>query len=145
MKTKNFKNRDFSYQFDNFTLNDIFQKRKCKKPKFQARNTALSFTSLEDNFLPRMLELAPILPNRYVWHVGGVVFGTDIEFVRFSIADQGLQCKHSRCKAVFANNGLTSIGSFFPYVDDRLDFYMFRDSFREEMTPWSDLLETDFW
>ncbi len=146
MKTKLFKNRDFSYQFDNITLSDILKKTNNKEPKNQPPKSAFSFNTLEDNFLERMLELKPIVPNRYVWHVGGEVYSYPaIEFDRISIVTEGLLCKKSLFNAVFANNGLTSIGSFFPFVDDWLDFHMFRDSFREDMTPYYDILERDFW
>ena len=146
MKTKTFKNRDFSCQFDNITLSDILKQTNKKEPGKQPKKSAFSFNTLEDNFLERMLELKPIVPNRYVWHVGREVYSyPDIEFDRFSIVSEGLLCRKSRCNAVFANNALTSIGSFFPFVDDGLNCLMFRDSFREDMTPYFDLVERDFW
>jgi hypothetical protein len=145
MRTRYYKSNDFSDQFNNLTLKNIIQKRNTKEPVRMPEKTSIRFESLEDNFLQRMLELQPIVPSRYVWHVDGTWYDRGNDLRRFSISSQGLLCKYSKCKAVFANNGLTSIASFFPYVDDRYDDWMFRNFFRKDMTPFEEMLKIDFW
>lgn len=150
MKNLRQRNEDFTKQFDRLTLKDMILKKNIVEANRQTKKSPTKFNSLEDNFLARMLELDPIVPMRYVWHVDAVLYSNGFfysdknnDFKRFSIADQGLICKNNDLNAIFANNGLSSIGSFFPFVDDSFDGWMFRAGLREDMTPY--MFGMDFW
>ena len=146
MKTKDFKNNDFSKQFNNLTLKDILKSRKTNKHNpflSQRGNTTvdkrvpdlttcfMESCNLEEakgkrlsfeDFTHRMLELDPIIPERYVWHVTNRFYG-ESQLDRFSIATRGLRYEYSRyAKAVFAHNRIADIRDFYPFTVDFMDY-----------------------
>ena len=167
MKTKNFKNNDFSKQFNNLTLREILKSQKIPKQNpfltqnknnlvdesaldvthcvierynlEQAKKRSLSF----ENFNHRMLELDPVIPERYVWHASTLYYGEQ-RLDRFSIATRGLMHDYSRyAKAVFAHNRIADIRDFYPLIVDFMD-YEYGESNGSYIQP--EFLEGfDFW
>jgi hypothetical protein len=147
MKTKTYKNRDFSRRIDHLTLKDVIQEQKnANIEKTFIESETLKFESLEENFIPRMLQQEIIKPDRYIWHVAEHRNDTDHELNRYSIATEGLKCEYSACKAVFANNGLIFLQHFYPFVFEFM-FDMNRDSPSNQIdiTPSHIVLHSDFW
>ena len=132
MKTRNFKNRnmDFSKQFDNLTLMDIVNPVKVNPVKVNpvketTYNPPLYTANPEsdpDNLIGRMVELPPIIPARYVWHVShrGYSFVEGKRNLKiFSVARQGILREYNHYgSAVFAHNKLVSLSSFYPFCID---------------------------
>lgn len=92
-----------------------------------------------ETFIPRMQELGPIQPDRYLWHVSGNVD----DMGGFSIVSEGLKVRYSRCGgAICAHNRLSSIMYFYPFT---VDMNAFDDSFGGMLVPSQDVLYSDFW
>ncbi|MEI7463416.1 MAG: hypothetical protein WCK03_03410 [Candidatus Taylorbacteria bacterium] len=154
MKKRNYKNRDFSNQFNNITLSDICQKiknieptkRKIASPASVITEQNEKYTNrdkLYENFIPRMLELDPIVPDRYIWHLTYPCCDGVENLRSFSIASEGLRVSRNRCGcAVFAHNRLYSISQFYPFIFDYNDLTM---SFGGLPAPSSNVLYSDFW
>lgn len=153
MKTRNLKNRDFSNQFDHITLDDIFQKERQKESNKGMLNKTPSIITRKndygtwadscDSYIQRMLELDPIVPNRYVWHVTYPCCDGIYNLRSFAIASDGLKVRYSRCGgAICAHNRLYSISDFYPFI---IDYDAFTDSFGGIQAPSSRVLYSDFW
>lgn len=144
MKTKTYKNRDFSSQFDHLTLHDIVSKKNHKKELTVRPNLSLfpmtkekPFWSLDENFHERRMAQDLIIPNRFVWHVS---YELNTALTNFSIAKDGLLVSKGRYNAVFANNNLFYTGCFYPFCafegdmfDStfwRIDTYAFKAEWR---------------
>ena len=145
MKTKTYKNRDFSSRIDHLTLKDIIKKKAYIEKAFIA-SEPIDYESLRKNFIPRMLQQEIIKPDRYIWHVAEPKFGMDHELNRFTIATEGLKGEYSKYKAVFANNGLVFLQHFYPFLFEFM-FDMNRDSplNQTDITPSYIVLHSDFW
>jgi hypothetical protein len=154
MKTRNFKNRDFSCQFNNLTLQDIIQKSKNEEPTNRKFNNPSSIISEQTDlknawdklcktFISRMLQLDPIIPGRYLWHVSFPWLDSTDNLRNFSIVSEGLKVKYSEgYDAIFAHNRLYSISEFYPFT---IDMNSFNDSFGGIPAPGSSILYADFW
>ena len=148
MKPKNYQNCDFSNIFNNLTIKDTIQTTEKKKDvknteKFIPDSKFVSYTELHENFLPRMMRQEKVIPDRYVWHVTD---DQNSDFKRFSIAKEGLKAGYGNFKAVFANNGLSSITHFYPL---NIEVYMWRqcrDYYRPFLRDMDEaMLLCDFW
>ena len=145
MNRREFKNMDFSCRIDHLSLLDVIRKK--KSPKIE-KNISIAepilFKSLEENFIPRMMQQEAITPNRFVWHVSEYNWLADNELKRFSIATEGLKCEYSKYKAIFANNALFLLGEFYPFM---FDFMLDRGSNKpmHDLTPADIVLHSDFW
>jgi len=153
MKTRNYKNSDFSYQFDNITLDDLFQKKRPKESNKRMLNKITSiitrkndygtWADLCESYIQRMLELAPIVPNRYIWHVTYPCCDGIDNLRSFAIASEGLKVRYSRCgNAICAHNRLYSISKFYPFI---IDGDSFTEKFGGFPAPSSSVLYSDFW
>jgi len=136
---------DFSSRLDRLSLLDVIQKK--TNPKIEKNisiSEPLTFNSLEENFIPRMMQQQTITPNRFVWHVSEYKYQSDNDLKRFSIATEGLKCEHSKYKAIFANNALFLLGEFYPFM---FDFMLDWGSNRplHDLTPAQIVLHSDFW
>ena len=141
MKTKTFKNRDFSYQFDNITLSDIINEKK-EKTSYGKPTNLVSPKEDRKNLIDRMLELPPIIPARYVWHVTHLYCYEDL--TTFSIASRGILREYCHYgSAVFAHNKLTNLSSFYPFNIDLNSFEERRPL--NDLTPSGFLLGCGFW
>ena len=119
------RNQDFANQFNRLTLKDLIRisdnSDKEIKEILEIRNRYKLKTSNEIDFLQQMMELPPITPRRYVWHVGSAPWYRRHSSVeQYSIATEGLKCSCSRpsFNAVFANNNSFHYTRFFPFIDD---------------------------
>jgi len=120
MKTRNFKNNDFSKQFDNLTLMDIINPK--KETTYDPPVYTANPENDPDNLIGQMLELPQIIPARYVWHVSHQGYGCvegGINLEKFSIARRGILRDYNNYgPAVFAHNKLVNLSSFYPFCID---------------------------
>ncbi len=136
---------DFSCRYNQLTLSDIIRKKtNTKKEKTISVAKPITFISLEENFIPRMMQQETITPNRFVWHVSEYKWLADNDLKRFSIATEGLKCEYSKYKAIFANNALFVLGEFYPFM---FDFMIDWSSNKplHDLTPADIVLHSDFW
>ncbi|MEI7660681.1 MAG: hypothetical protein WCK34_00715 [Bacteroidota bacterium] len=145
MNRREFKNMDFSCRYNQLTLSDIIRKKThTKKEKSISVTEPIPFNSLEEKFIPRMMQQEAISPNRFVWHVSEYKWLAENDLKRFSIATEGLKCEYSKYKAIFANNALFLLGEFYPF---RFDFMLDWGSNKplNDLTPANIVLHSDFW
>lgn len=142
MKTRNFINRnnDFSKQFDNLTLMDIVNPK--KETTYDPPVYTANPENDPENLIGQMLELPPIIPARFVWHVSHRGYGeTDLE--TFSIARRGILRDYNHYgPAVFAHNKLNSLTDFYPFC---IDFAFERGQPLSDLTPSRWFQSCGFW
>jgi hypothetical protein len=141
MKTRNFKNNDFSKQFDNLTLKDIITK---KETGYIPEKYLIAEVSNPDDFIGRMLELPPVIPARYVWHVSHRGYGRVADLETFSIAKRGILREYNHYgPAVFAHNRLYDLAVFYPFNIDMDAFANF--TINGEPAPSGFFLSCGYW
>lgn len=111
--------------------------------KSNEKNGYYTWADLCKSYIQRMLELEPIVPNRFVWHVTYPCCDGIDNLKRFAIASEGLKVRYSRCGgAICAHNRLSSISDFYPFI---IDYDSFTDTFGGFPAPSSSVLYSDFW